>query len=106
MVIDISEQIRWFRRVTHEDCAHGWTVGAKGTATTASENGGEEGTAHFKRMVQRTEKCGLFHRVLHKPLFDRVTISLRSFCFCLGTHGRSVRGFLFESFFPRLFLIS
>ena len=63
MVIDISEQILWFRRVTHEDCAR--ADGMKGTTddglnvsgrTTAKE---EEGMAHFKRIVQKTEKCGL-----------------------------------------------
>ena len=78
MVIDISEQILWFRRVTHEDCAHGWTDGARGLRLRASERasgkggGGGEGMAHFKRTVQRTEKCGLFHRALHQSLFRRV----------------------------------
>ena len=67
MVIDISEQILWFRRVTHEDCAP--ADGMKGDdgrrmdglnvsgRMTAKEE--EEGMAHFKRSVQKTEKCGL-----------------------------------------------
>ena len=67
MVIDISEQILWFRRVTHEDCAR--ADGMKGddgrrpnglnvSGRTAKEEE-EEGMAHFKRSVQKTEKCGL-----------------------------------------------
>ena len=53
MVIDISEQILWFRRVTHEDCARadGMKGGRRATdgraeceRTDDGEGGGGNGT--------------------------------------------------------------